>query len=33
VAARFGADEDLISLCRQVEEAQPWFDRRPDLLL
>lgn len=28
-AARFGADEALIALCREIEVAQPWFDRRP----
>jgi amidase/6-aminohexanoate-cyclic-dimer hydrolase len=32
VAARFGEDETLISLCREVEMARPWFDRRPPLL-
>ncbi len=33
LAARFGADEMLIALCRQIEQAQPWFDRRPPLTL
>lgn len=31
LAARFGADEMLIGLCRQVEEAAPWAGRRPPL--
>ena len=31
VAAAYGADEMLISLCRQVELARPWFNRRPPL--
>lgn len=29
VAARFGEDETLVSLCAQVEQARPWRDRRP----
>jgi amidase/6-aminohexanoate-cyclic-dimer hydrolase len=29
IAARFGADELLMSLSARMEEAQPWFDRRP----
>ena len=29
LAARFGADEDLIALCGELEAARPWFDRRP----
>lgn len=32
LAARFGEDEMLIALCREIEMAQPWFDRRPALL-
>jgi amidase/6-aminohexanoate-cyclic-dimer hydrolase len=31
LAARFGADEDLIALCAEIEHARPWFDRRPPL--
>jgi amidase len=31
LAAPFGADETLIALCRQIEQARPWFRRRPDL--
>jgi amidase/6-aminohexanoate-cyclic-dimer hydrolase len=33
LAARFGADEVLIALCREIEQARPWFGRRPDLSL
>ncbi len=33
LAARFGADEVLIALCRQIEQARPWIDRRPPLAL
>ncbi len=29
LAAAFGRDEMLIGLCARIEEAQPWFDRRP----
>ena len=29
LAAAFGDDERLIALCRQIEQARPWFDRRP----
>ena len=29
LAAPFGADETLISLCAQIEEARPWIGRRP----
>ena len=29
LAARFGADEQLMSLCGSIEQAQPWFHRRP----
>lgn len=28
LAAPFGADEELIALCAEVEAAQPWADRR-----
>lgn len=31
LAARFGADEDLISLCAEIERAAPWASRRPIL--
>lgn len=31
LAARFGEDETLIALCRSLEEARPWFSRRPPL--
>jgi amidase/6-aminohexanoate-cyclic-dimer hydrolase len=33
IAARFGADEELLALCRAIEEARPWFRRRPPLRL
>ncbi|WP_037278877.1 amidase [Rubellimicrobium mesophilum] len=29
LAARFGEDETLIALCREVEMARPWFHKRP----
>lgn len=29
LAARFGHDEELIALCAEIEQAQPWADRRP----
>jgi amidase/6-aminohexanoate-cyclic-dimer hydrolase len=29
LAARFGEDEMLMALCREVEMAQPWFHRHP----
>lgn len=29
LAARFGADELLFSVCAEIERARPWFDRRP----
>lgn len=29
IAARFGADEDLIAVCREIEQEAPWFHRRP----
>jgi amidase/6-aminohexanoate-cyclic-dimer hydrolase len=31
LAAAFGRDEMLMGLCARIEEAQPWFDRRPPL--
>jgi amidase/6-aminohexanoate-cyclic-dimer hydrolase len=33
LAARFGADETLISLSAELEAARPWFDRRPPMAL
>jgi amidase/6-aminohexanoate-cyclic-dimer hydrolase len=30
LAARFGADEDLIALAAEIEAAAPWAGRRPD---
>jgi amidase len=33
LAARFGADEALIALCREIEQARPWFGRRPSMAL
>jgi amidase/6-aminohexanoate-cyclic-dimer hydrolase len=32
LAAPFGADEMLISLCARIEEACPWFHRRPPMV-
>lgn len=29
LAARFGADEELLSLCAEIERAVPWHRRRP----
>ncbi len=29
LAAGFGHDETLMSLCAELEAAQPWFARRP----
>lgn len=29
IAARFGADDDLIALGAELETVAPWFDRRP----
>mgnify|MGYP002777130674 FL=1 len=29
LAARFGADEELIALCAEIERAAPWAQRRP----
>jgi len=31
LAARFGEDEQLMSLCADLERARPWAHRRPDL--
>lgn len=31
LAAAFGQDELLMGLCARIEEAKPWFDRRPPL--
>ena len=31
LAAPFGSDEELIALCAELEAAQPWADRRPNL--
>ncbi|MFM1863087.1 MAG: hypothetical protein RLZ26_1609 [Pseudomonadota bacterium] len=31
LAARFGADEELIALCAEIEAAAPWAGRRPAL--
>ncbi|MBX3584665.1 MAG: amidase [Rhizobiaceae bacterium] len=31
LAARFGEDELLLGLCARIEEAAPWFARRPPL--
>lgn len=31
LAARFGADEELIALCAEVEKAAPWSGRKPKL--
>lgn len=31
LAAAFGQDELLMGLCARIEEAAPWFDRRPAL--
>ncbi len=33
IAAAFGDDERLIALCRQIEQARPWFGRRPAMAL
>ena len=33
LAARFGADEELIALCAEIERAAPWIGRRPDALV
>ncbi|SNT12120.1 amidase [Tropicimonas sediminicola] len=32
LAARFGEDERLMSLCAELERARPWFGRRPPLM-
>jgi amidase/6-aminohexanoate-cyclic-dimer hydrolase len=31
LACRFGADEDLIALCAELERAAPWGHRHPPL--
>jgi amidase/6-aminohexanoate-cyclic-dimer hydrolase len=31
LAARFGDDETLISLCAEIERAAPWTARRPKI--
>lgn len=31
VAGRFGEDETLMALAAELEQAQPWFDRRPTI--
>ena len=31
LATRFGEDETLMSLCAEIEEARPWFHRRPEM--
>ncbi len=31
LATRFGADEQLIALCAEIEAASPWIGRRPSL--
>ncbi len=31
LAARFGADTLLLSLCAEIERARPWFHRRPPI--
>ncbi|MBL8583282.1 MAG: amidase [Rhizobiaceae bacterium] len=33
IAARFGADELLMALSARIEEARPWFGRRPPVRL
>jgi amidase len=32
LAAGFGRDELLMGLCARIEEARPWFDRRPPIV-
>lgn len=32
-AARFGDEATLIRLASQIEQAQPWFDQRPQLMM
>jgi amidase len=33
LATRYGDDELLMSLCAQLEQARPWFARRPSIML
>jgi len=33
LAARFGEDETLMSLCAELEQARPWFHQRPPIRL
>lgn len=33
LAAAFGDDARLMALCAQLEQARPWFDRRPPMAL
>jgi amidase/6-aminohexanoate-cyclic-dimer hydrolase len=31
LATRFGADEELIALCAEIEAARPWKGQRPSI--
>jgi amidase/6-aminohexanoate-cyclic-dimer hydrolase len=31
LATRFGADEELIALCAEIEAARPWRGQRPSI--
>lgn len=33
LAARFGEDDTLLSLAAELEQARPWFDRRPAMVV